>query len=195
MIRCMLKLDKKLVVSILLKLPVFIIQNFILINQLMLIQNIPNQSNLVRLSAFFQFFILHFNQLKLSKLICTGYSGSENNTNGYMVVITKINDSLEEINNNTLPILFSLDGNFIENLDDADFRSNDCMNLLKEADIVVTNPPFSLFREFIKTLINHNKKFIILGNMNTTTCKDIFPLFKNNQVHYRQSLRSGNCKF
>lgn len=88
-----------------------------------------------------------------------------------------------------------MDGNFIENLDDADFRSNNCMNLLKEANVVVTNPPFSLFCEFIKTLINHNKKFIILGNMNTTTCKDIFPLFKNNQVHYGQSLRSGNCKF
>ena len=146
-------------------------------------------------SAFFQFFILHFNQLKLSKLICTGYSGSENNTNGYMAVITKINDSLEEINNNTLPMLFSLDGNFIENLDDADFRSNDCINLLKEADIVVTNPPFSLFREYINLLIQFNKSFIILGNMNATTCKDIFPLFRDNKVHYGKNLRAGNCKF
>ena len=86
---------------------------------------------------------LHFNQLKLSKLICTGFSNpssSENNTNGYMAVITKINDSLEEINNNTLSMLFSMDGNCIEYLDDANFCSNDCINLLKEADIVAMNP-------------------------------------------------------
>lgn len=149
-------------------------------------------------SAFFKFFILHFNQLKLSKLICTGYSNptsSENNKNGYKVIITKINGSLEEINNNTLSMLFSMDGNFIENLDDADFRSIACVNLLKEADVVVTNPPFSLFREYMNLLIQHDKDFIILGNINATTCKDIFPLFKNKQVHYGQSLRSGNCKF
>ena len=149
-------------------------------------------------SAFFKFFILHFNQLKLSKLICTGYSNptsSENNKNGYMAVITKTNDSLEEINNNTLPMLFSLDGNFIENLDDADFRSIACVNLLKEADIVVTNPPFSLFREYINLLIQHNKNFIILGNINATTCKDIFPLFRDNKVSYGKTLQTGNCKF
>ena len=88
-----------------------------------------------------------------------------------------------------------MDGNFIENLYDADFRSVDCMNLLKEADIVVTNPPFSLFREFIKTLIQHNKDFIILGNINATTCKDIFPLFRDNKVSYGKTLHTGNCKF
>jgi len=110
-------------------------------------------------------------------------------------IITKINGSLEEINNNTLSMLFSMDGNFIENLDDADFRSIACVNLLKEADVVVTNPPFSLFREYMNLLIQHDKDFIILGNINATTCKDIFPLFKNKQVHYGQSLRSGNCKF
>ena len=99
-------------------------------------------------SAFFKFFTLHFNQLKISKLICTGYNGSVNNKNGYKAIMTKTNDSLEEINKNTLHTLFSMNGNSIEHLDDADFRSNDCVNLLKEADIVVTNPPFSLFREF-----------------------------------------------
>ena len=94
-------------------------------------------------SAFFKFFILQFNQLKVSKLICTGYSNptnSENNKNGYKAIITKINGSLEEINKNILSMLFSMDGNYIEYLDDANFRSNDCINLLKEADIVAMNP-------------------------------------------------------
>lgn len=146
-------------------------------------------------SAFFKFFIINFNQLKISKLICTGYNDSKNNKSGYKVVITKINHQLEEVDNDTLSILFSMNGNSIEELHDADFRSVDCVNLLKQEDVVVTNPPFSLFREYMNLLIQHNKDFIILGNMNATTCKDIFPLFCNNKVNYGYTLRSGNCKF
>lgn len=64
----------------------------------------------------------------------------------------------------------------------GDFRSEECINYLKQADIVVTNPPFSLFREYVKQLMDYNKKFIIIGNGNAVTYKEIFPLIKNNQL-------------
>lgn len=64
----------------------------------------------------------------------------------------------------------------------GDFRSKDCIELLKEADIVCTNPPFSLFREYIAQLIEYNKKFIIIGNIAAIGCKEIFPLFKDNKI-------------
>ena len=65
---------------------------------------------------------------------------------------------------------------------DGDFRSEECIKLLEEADIVVTNPPFSLFREYVANLFENNKIFLILGNMNAISCKEIFPLLKNNQM-------------
>lgn len=65
---------------------------------------------------------------------------------------------------------------------DGDFRSEECLALLEEADIVATNPPFSLFKEYITTLVNHNKKFIIIGNQNAITYKEIFPLLKENKM-------------
>ena len=67
---------------------------------------------------------------------------------------------------------------------DGDFRSEECIELLKQADIVVTNPPFSLFREYIAQLIEYDKKFIILGNMNAFAYKEIFPLFQENKIWY-----------
>lgn len=65
---------------------------------------------------------------------------------------------------------------------DGDFRSDECVELLKQSDIVVTNPPFSLFREYIKQLFDYGKKFIIIGNMSIITAKEIFPLFKENKL-------------
>lgn len=65
---------------------------------------------------------------------------------------------------------------------DGDFRSEECIELLKEADIVVTNPPFSLFREYVAQLIEYNKKFLIIGNVNAITYKEIFPLIKDNRI-------------
>jgi len=65
---------------------------------------------------------------------------------------------------------------------DGDFRSDECVNLLKQSDIVATNPPFSLFREYIKQLINYDKKFLIIGNMNAITYKEVFPLIKSNKL-------------
>lgn len=77
---------------------------------------------------------------------------------------------------------------------DGDFRSQECIELLKEADIVVTNPPFSLFREYVAQLIEYNKKFIIIGNQNAITYKEIFPLLKNDQMWLGYGF-SGNVGF
>lgn len=83
---------------------------------------------------------------------------------------------------------FSLEG-------DGDFRSSECVDLLKEADIVVTNPPFSLFREYLAQLVQHDKKFVVMGNMNSTSTKGIFPLFQENKVWYGPSISSGDRWF
>lgn len=77
----------------------------------------------------------------------------------------------------------------------GDFRSKDCIELLKEADIVCTNPPFSLFREYIAQLIEYNKKFLIIGNTAAIGCKEIFPLFKENKVWLGASIHSGDREF
>lgn len=77
----------------------------------------------------------------------------------------------------------------------GDFRNQECLDLLDEADIVVTNPPFSLFREYVAALMKHKKKFLIIGNMNALTYKEIFPLFQNNTLWYGASIHSGDRKF
>ena len=74
------------------------------------------------------------------------------------------------------------DANVEELEGDGDFRSEECVKLLDEADIVVTNPMFSLFREYVAQLVGHGKKFLIIGNINATKFKDTFPLIKNNKV-------------
>lgn len=78
---------------------------------------------------------------------------------------------------------------------DGDFRSEECLELLKETDIIVTNPPFSLFREYVNLLIEHEKHFIIIGNVNAITYKDFFPLLKENKVWIGASIHSGDRKF
>ena len=150
-------------------------------------------------SNFFKYFAMNFNHLGLKKLICTSYAGSPisytefddlpllktNHKLPYMIEITKVEDynsdgaeDLADIeyllknNQNTLTIL---DG-------DGDFRSEECIGFLEEADIVVTNPPFSLFREYVAQLIKYKKSFLILGNNNAITYKEIFPLIKDNKL-------------
>ena len=101
----------------------------------------------------------------------------------YKVVITEVTDEngdgrvdladVEYLLKNRKNALTLLDG-------DGDFRSQECIGLLKQADIVVTNPPFSLFREYIAQLIEYDKAFIIIGNMNAVTYKEIFPLIAQN---------------
>lgn len=77
----------------------------------------------------------------------------------------------------------------------GDFRSKECVELLKEADLVVTNPPFSLFREYLMLLINYNKEFVIIGNVNAISYKEVFPLIKSEKVWLGPSITSGDRKF
>ncbi|HUX35741.1 MAG TPA: adenine-specific methyltransferase EcoRI family protein [Candidatus Paceibacterota bacterium] len=78
---------------------------------------------------------------------------------------------------------------------EGDFRSDECVNLLKQSDIVVTNPPFSLFRQYVKQLFDYNTKFVIIGSMNAITYKEIFPLIKNNKLWLGNGFRAGNAYF
>ena len=118
-------------------------------------------------SAFWKYFHLNFAELELKKLISTHYNRG-NQT--YRMTYTGGNDT--DIN---AGIIAPLNG-------DGDFRSPECIELLKEADIIVTNPPFSLFREYIALLIEYDKKFIVWGNNNAITYKEVFPLNKNNKI-------------
>lgn len=120
-------------------------------------------------SSFYEFFRQHFNQLGLKKLITTHYNmdGSPS---------YKLEWSGEKLGDDTVNMIKTpLQGN-------GDFRSDECIELLKEADIVVTNPPFSLFREYVAQLMKYDKKFIIIGNVNCVTYKEFFPLLKNGSV-------------
>ena len=158
-------------------------------------------------SAFFLFFVLHFNELRLTGITATCYARSpmtgrvyplNDGIGAYKAVITEVPDDtpLRPDGSLDLEFLFAMQGNSLENLaGDGDFRSEECEALLKEADIVATNPPFSLFREYMSQLVRHEKDFIILGNMNAATCKEVFPLFRDNKVWYGESIRSGDRKF
>lgn len=92
--------------------------------------------------------------------------------------------------------LFSHDGNELTELTgDGDFRSPECVELLRHADIICTNPPFSLFREYIALLMEHEKKFIVMGNLNAITYSNFFPLLKDQIVHLGTGIGSGDRKF
>ena len=78
---------------------------------------------------------------------------------------------------------------------DGDFRSKECIEILKKSDIVVTNPPFSLFMEYVAQLIKYKKKFVIIGNQNAIACREIFKLIKENKVWLGQSIHSGDREF
>lgn len=138
-------------------------------------------------SNFFKYFALNFNMLGLKKLITTCYASSpvmytqlkhESNKKPYKLEITEVKDEdgngsvdlsdVEQLIKNKKNVLTLLKG-------DGDFRSNECMTLLDESDIIVTNPPFSLMKEFMPMLIEHKKKFIILGNVNHITFSEVKP--------------------
>ena len=118
-------------------------------------------------SAFWKYFHLNFSALGLKKLISTHYDRTEST---YKMEYTGGNDNDIEVGVKT-----PLEGN-------GDFRNQECIDLLDEADIVVTNPPFSLFREYVAVLMEHKKKFLIIGNKNAITYKEFFPLLKDNIV-------------
>lgn len=168
-------------------------------------------------SNFFKYFALNFNFLGLKKLIATSYAGSPvafkqlhlyevdgiklKNTNSkqpYKIEISEVSDenadgavdlsdvmSLLKNGKNTLSLLT---GN-------GDFRSEESIALLKQADIVATNPPFSLFREFVGQLMDYKKKFIIIGSKNAITYMDIFKLIQENKIWLGNGFSNGNAFF
>lgn len=158
-------------------------------------------------SAFFRYFATNFEKLGIKQLISTCYSDSslsgqeyplEGGKGAYKAVITKVpHDSLLRPDGSLdLESLLEIPGNLLERLEgDGDFRSKECVKLLKDADIVATNPPFSLFREYVNQLTKFKKKFIILGNINAVTYKEVFPLFSNDKIWLGESIRSGDRKF
>lgn len=151
-------------------------------------------------SNFFKYFALRFNQLGLKKLICTCYNGSpvqgqelllhfdgfddEPTKIAYKVEITEVKDMNGDgaVDLSDVRYLLQNDKNVMSTLKTGDFRSKECIELLKEADIVVTNPPFSLFREYIGQLMEFQKKFVIVGHQNAITYKEVFPLLMKNEV-------------
>ena len=151
-------------------------------------------------SNFFKYFALSFNRLGLKKLICTCYNGSPVRGNelllhfdypddepsrvAYKVEITEVRDLNGDgaVDLSDVRYLLTNDRNVLTTLQSGDFRSAECIELLNEADIVVTNPPFSLFREYVAQLMEHGKKFLIIGNQNAITYSEIFPLIMRNMV-------------
>lgn len=151
-------------------------------------------------SNFFKYFALRFNQLGLKKLICTCYNGSPVQGNelqldfgfederprkpAYKVEITEVKDLNNDgaVDLSDVRYLLENGKNVLTTLKTGDFRDPECIELLKEADIVVTNPPFSLFREYIGQLMKYKKKFLIIGHQNAITYKEVFPLIKNNEI-------------
>lgn len=164
-------------------------------------------------SNFFKYFAMNFNLLGLKKLISTCYDGScisyvdlladvdesaVKERKAYKVEITKVYDAnrdggtdlrdvkkLIEMGENKLTLL---KGN-------GDFASDECLEILKEADIVVTNPPFSKFRDYVKVLMDYNKKFLIIGNQNAVTYKEIFPYIKDGKLRMGHSMNGSNRWF
>lgn len=151
-------------------------------------------------SNFFKYFALRFNQLGLKKLICTCYNGSPVQGNelliqiegfagepkkiAYKVEISEVRDMNGDgaVDLSDVRYLLQNDKNIISTLKTGDFRDQECIELLKQADIVVTNPPFSLFREYIGQLMKYEKKFLIIGNKSAVNGKETFPLIKNNKI-------------
>ncbi len=153
-------------------------------------------------SNFFKYFVLNFNLLGLRKIIATCYTSSpiaykqlsifdilgeneETENKPYKAVVTTVYDKTGDGSVDMLDIaeLFKSGENELSELKgDGDFRSTECLALLDEADIVVTNPPFSLFREYVAVLMEHQKDFIIIGNSNAITYKEVFPLIMANRM-------------
>ena len=145
-------------------------------------------------SNFFQYFSLNFEYLGLKKLITTCYK----NQNVDLFSTNKFEQGvyleyLGDLNQNNIPDDHEISKSHLKG--DGDFRSEECINLLKNSDVVVTNPPFSLFREYIDQLIKFNKKFLIIGNVNAITYKEVFKLFQENKIWMGASIKSGDREF
>lgn len=147
-----------------------------------------------RVSNFFHYFSYNFEKLGLKKLIATCYKNQERD-------LFSKNDSESAI---YLEYTGDKNGNFVPDPEEigikhlkgnGDFRSKESIDLLKQADIVVTNPPFSLFREYVAQLIEHDKKFVIVGHQNAITYKEIFKLIKENKIWLGYGFKGGAGHF
>ena len=147
-----------------------------------------------RISNFFHYFSYNFEHLGLKKLIATCYKNQNAD-------LFSQNDSEKAVyleyngdkNGNSVPDISEI--GIIELNGDGDFRSSESIELLKQADIVVTNPPFSLFREYIAQLIKYDKKFIIVGHQNATKYTEIFPLIRDNKLWLGFGFKGGAGHF
>ena len=166
-------------------------------------------------SNFFKYFAINFNHLGLKKLIATCYDSSpiaytqlsllgddkvipNKNRHPYKIEITEVKDYNNDGATDLADVKYLLQNkkNTLTLLKgDGDFRSAECVKLLKESDVVVTNPPFSLFREYVAQLVEYNKKFIIIGNVNAITYKEMFKLIIDNKIWLGHSIHSGDREF
>ena len=170
-------------------------------------------------SNFFKYFALNFNSLGLKKLIATSYKKSPIAGNQlpfeefkglkpegkepYAIEINEVPDVNGDgaIDMTDVEYLLKHDANTSHPLKGdevysaGDFRSRECLDLLKKSDIVVTNPPFSLFREFVAQIVSNNKQFLIIGNVNALHYKEIFKLIKDNKLWLGESIHSGDREF
>src|SRR3989339_996143 len=171
-------------------------------------------------SNFFRYFVLNFNKLGLKQLITTSYKPSpiantqlslfgddktlipvkgRPKVNANKFIINEVGDIDGDGEFNLKDVAMQLKRNkhneWTPLEGDGDFRSDECINLLKQSDIVVTNPPFSLFLVYVKQLFDYNKKFVIIGNKNNVTSKEIFPLIKDNKMWSGKTEWSGGLWF
>ena len=137
-----------------------------------------------RESNFFKYFSNRFEELGLKKLIATGY---KENGHGVVLVYEGDKNGNRMVDDEEIQVT-ELQG-------DGDFRSDECIEFLKEADVIVTNPPFSLFREYVKQLMDYDKKFLIIGDKNCITFKEIFPLIKDGKMWVGMKPMGGSLWF
>lgn len=147
-----------------------------------------------RMSNFFHYFSYNFEDLGLKKLITTCYQNQNRDLFSQHDCERAIYlEYCGDTNQNRVPDIEEIGVQFLKG--DGDFRSAESIELLKQADIVVTNPPFSLFREYVAQLIAYNKQFVIIGHQNAITYKEIFPLIKENKMWLGFGFRGGAGHF
>ncbi len=160
-------------------------------------------------SNFCKYFLRNFNKLGLSRLICTSYRASKviatqldlfnveekilHKGQGYVIDVSFIANGTEEFSDTFITQWLKLTKPVKKLKGDGDFRSKECIDYLIQSDIVVTNPPFSLFKEMISLLALHNKKYLLVGNQNALTYREIFPLIQKNLAW--TGYRFGDMKF
>lgn len=147
-----------------------------------------------RVSNFFHYFSYNFEKLGLKKLITTCYQNQSidlfSQNNSEQAIYLEYNG---DKNGNNVPDIEEI--GIVHLKGDGDFRSKESIELLKLADIVITNPPFSLFREYVSQLIEYNKKFIIVGHQNAVKYKEIFPLIRDNKIWLGFGFKGGAAHF